>query len=45
MQRRALRIILFIAFVDLVGFGLIIPLQANYAHRLGATGLTSAFTP
>ena len=35
-----LRIILFVAFVDLVGFGLIIPLQAVYAERLGASGLT-----
>lgn len=40
MKRSSLRIILFVAFVDLVGFGLIIPLQANYAHRLGASGLT-----
>ncbi len=43
MQRSALRTILFVAFVDLVAFGLIIPLQANYAHRLGATGLTFGF--
>ncbi len=40
MPRSALRIVLFIGFVDLVGFGLIIPLQANYAERLGASGLT-----
>jgi DHA1 family tetracycline resistance protein-like MFS transporter len=40
MGRSPLRIILFIAFVDLVGFGLIIPLQAVYAERLGASGLT-----
>lgn len=31
---------MFVAFVDLVGFGLIIPLQAVYAERLGASGLT-----
>lgn len=40
MQATPLRIILFVAFVDLVGFGLIIPLQAVYAERLGASGLT-----
>ncbi len=40
MPRSPLRVILFIAFVDLVGFGLIIPLQANYADRMGADGLT-----
>ena len=40
MKRSPLSIILFVAFVDLVGFGLIIPLQAVYAERLGATGLT-----
>lgn len=40
MKITPLRIILMIAFVDLVGFGLIIPLQANYAERFGASGLT-----
>ena len=40
MQDSRLRIILLVAFVDLIGFGLIIPLQAAYAQRLGATGLT-----
>ena len=40
MTSRPLKIILFVAFVDLVGFGLIIPLQAVYAKRLGASGLT-----
>ncbi len=40
MQQSPLRIILFVAFVDLVGFGLIIPLQAVYSTRLGASGLT-----
>lgn len=40
MKNTALRVILFVAFVDLVGFGLIIPLQAVYAKRLGANGLT-----
>ena len=40
MPRKALHIILFVAFVDLVSFGLIIPLQAVYAKRLGASGLT-----
>ncbi|MGB2986634.1 MAG: MFS transporter [Phycisphaerae bacterium] len=38
MHRSPFRIILFVAFVDLVGFGLIIPLQAVYAERLGASG-------
>lgn len=40
MKLSPLRIILLIAFVDLVGFGLIIPLQATYAERFGASGLT-----
>ncbi len=35
-----LTIILLVTFVDLIGFGLIIPLQAVYAERLGASGLT-----
>lgn len=39
MKRTPLVVILFIAFVDLVGFGLIIPLQAVYARRLEASGL------
>jgi DHA1 family tetracycline resistance protein-like MFS transporter len=39
-MKRPLLIILLIAFVDLVGFGLIIPLQAVYADRLGANGVT-----
>ena len=38
MRRSSLNVILFVAFVDLVGYGLIIPLQAVYAERLGATG-------
>jgi len=40
MKRSALWIILLIAFVDLAAFGLIIPLQAVYAERMGANGLT-----
>ncbi len=40
MNRSPLRIILFVAFVDLIGFGLIIPLQAVYAERLHASGFT-----
>jgi len=40
MKRAPLFAILLVAFVDLVGFGLIIPLQAVYARRLDATGLT-----
>ena len=43
MKPAPLSIILFIAFVDLVGFGLIIPLQAVYANRLQASGLTLGF--
>jgi MFS transporter, DHA1 family, tetracycline resistance protein len=38
MIDKRLRLILLVAFVDLVGFGLIIPLQAVYAERLGASG-------
>lgn len=40
VKRSHLTIILFVAFVDLVAYGLIIPLQAVYARRLGASGLT-----
>ena len=40
MKRSPLVIILLVVFVDLVGFGLIIPFQAIYANRLHATGLT-----
>ena len=40
MKRSPLYTILVVAFVDLIGFGLIIPLQAVYAERLGASGLT-----
>jgi len=40
MKRSPLTIILFVAFVDLVSFGLIIPLQGVYAERLHATSLT-----
>ena len=39
-MRSPLKIILLVAFVDLIAFGLIIPLQAVYAERLGASGLT-----
>lgn len=39
MSRSPLRIILFVAFVDLISFGLIIPLQAAYAKRLDASPL------
>ena len=40
MQRSPLWIILLIAFVDLAAFGLIIPLQAVYADRMGASSFT-----
>ncbi|MFQ5590998.1 MAG: MFS transporter [Phycisphaerae bacterium] len=40
MKRSPLYTILIVAFVDLMSFGLIIPLQAVYADRLGASGLT-----
>jgi len=40
MKKGPLRIILFVALVDLTSFGLIIPLQAVYADRLGASGFT-----
>ncbi len=39
MTRSPLRVILFVAFVDLISFGLIIPLQAAYAKRLDASPL------
>lgn len=38
MKRSPLWTILLIAFVDLAGFGLILPLQAVYAERLGISG-------
>ncbi len=40
MPKGPLRLILMVTLVDLIGFGIIIPLQADYARRLGATGLT-----
>lgn len=40
MKRSPLLIILLVAFVDLAGFGLIIPLQGVYAKRLEASGTT-----
>lgn len=40
MKRSPLYLILLVAVVDLIGMGLIIPLQADYAKRLGASGLT-----
>ncbi len=40
MKKSPLFIILIVAFVDLVSYGLIIPLQASYAERMGANGLT-----
>ncbi len=38
MNQSPLRIIFFVTFVDLVGYGLIIPLQASYAERMNASG-------
>lgn len=40
MKLSPLKIILLVAFVDLTGFGLIIPLQAVYADRLQASAFT-----
>ena len=40
MRKSPLRLILLVAFVHLMWFGLIIPLQANYPNRLRASGLT-----
>ncbi len=40
MKRSPLTVVLFVAFVDLIGFGLIIPLQAEYARRLDASATT-----
>ncbi len=40
VKRSPLWAILFVAFVDLIAFGLIIPLQAVYAKRMGASGVT-----
>jgi len=40
VKRSPLVVILFVSFVDLIGFGLIIPLQAEYARRLEASAAT-----
>ncbi|MFQ5463334.1 MAG: MFS transporter [Phycisphaerae bacterium] len=40
MKSASLKVILLVAFVDLVSFGLIIPLLPDYAKRFGASGLT-----
>jgi len=40
MRLSPLRLILLVCFCDLISFGLIIPLQAVYAQRLGAKGVT-----
>ena len=40
VKNKPLNIILFVAFIDLVSFGLIIPLLPTYAKRLDASGLT-----
>jgi len=40
MRLSPLRLILLVCFCDLISFGLIIPLQAVYAERLGAKGVT-----
>lgn len=40
MRRSSLAAILLVAFVDLASFGLIIPLQADYARRLGVSGFS-----
>lgn len=40
MRLTPLRLILLVCFCDLISFGLIIPLQAVYAQRLGAKGVT-----
>lgn len=40
MRATPLKLILLVCFCDLVSFGLIIPLQAVYAQRLGAKGVT-----
>src|SRR5690348_1005300 len=36
-QKRTLAIVFFTVFLDLVGFGLIIPIQPFFAEKLGAT--------
>jgi MFS family permease len=37
-RRPALAILFIIVFVDLLGFGMVIPVMALYAEKLGATG-------
>ena len=43
MKRSALFTVLLIAFVDLIPFGLILPLQADYAKSLNASPLMFGF--
>src|SRR5262245_30359070 len=38
MRRPTLLVIFFTVFVDLIGFGLVLPLLPNYSKNLGATG-------
>lgn len=40
MRTRSLAVIIMVVLVDLIGFGLIIPLLPVYAVRMGATGMT-----
>src|SRR5262245_21631548 len=39
MKRPSLLVIFLTVFVDLIGFGLVLPLLPNYSKNLGASGL------
>ena len=39
MRRPSLLIIFLTVFIDLIGFGIVMPLLARYAERYGAQGL------
>jgi len=39
MRRRSLFIVFLVVFIDLMGFGIVLPLLPRYAERFGASGL------
>ena len=43
MRKPSLLIIFLTVFVDLIGFGIVLPLLPKYAERYGAEGLTIGF--
>ena len=43
MKKSPLLIIFLVVFIDLIGFGIIIPILPYYAKSFGASGLTLGF--